>query len=150
VSEKPRVPAVEGWFTVDEDAPALTGTRCRRCGSWFFPKETRLCRNPSCSGAGDDLEEMALSRRGRVWSATTNHYAPPPPYVAPDPFEPYTVAAVELGDEQMVVLGQYAGDGTPHVGEEVELVLDVLYEDDDAAYLVWKWAPAATGEGVSR
>ncbi len=146
-SGKPRVPAVEGWFTTDEDSPALVGTRCQRCGSSFFPKETRLCRNPSCGGEGGDLEEVALSRRGTVWSATTNHYQPPPPYVAPDPFEPYTVAAVELTDEQMVVLGQVAGDTAPHVGDEVELVLDVLYEDDAAEYLIWKWAPVASGEG---
>lgn len=142
---KPRVPAVEGWFTTDEDAPALLGTRCRRCGTSFFPGETRLCRNPACAGEGADLEEVTLSRRGTVWSATTNHYRPPPPYVAPDPFEPYTVAAVELADERMVVLGQVAGDAALHVGDEVELVLDVLYEDDDAQYLVWKWAPVAPG-----
>jgi hypothetical protein len=30
------------------------------------------------------------------------------------------------------------------VGDEVELVLDTLYEDDDNRYLVWKWRPTAT------
>ena len=34
---------------------------------------------------------------------------------------------------------------------EVELVLDVLYEDDDHEYLVWKWQPVApTNGGASR
>jgi len=27
------------------------------------------------------------------------------------------------------------------VGEEVELVLDTLYEDDEHEYVVWKWRP---------
>ena len=28
------------------------------------------------------------------------------------------------------------------VGQEVELVLTTLYEDDDHEYVVWQWAPA--------
>ena len=43
-----------------------------------------------------------------MWSYTENHYPPPPPYVAADPFEPYALAAVELADEGIVVLGQVA------------------------------------------
>jgi len=27
------------------------------------------------------------------------------------------------------------------VGDEVELVVDTLYEDDEHEYLVWKWRP---------
>jgi uncharacterized OB-fold protein len=56
------------------------------------------------------------------------------------PFEPYVVAAVELPDEQMVVLGQVLGTSEPlAVGTAVELVTDTLYEDDEREYLVWKW-----------
>ena len=44
-----------------------------------FPPVAVRCPNPSCHG---ELEEAALSRRGRVWSFTINHYAPPPPYAA--------------------------------------------------------------------
>ena len=28
-----------------------------------------------------------------------------------------------------------------NVGMEMELALDVLYEDDDNEYLIWKWKP---------
>jgi uncharacterized OB-fold protein len=86
----------------------------------------------------------ALSRTGKLWSFTTNHYAPPPPYVAPDPFVPYTVAAVELAEEKMVVLGQLAPGVDPKslkVGMDVELVLETLYADESSEYLVWKWKP---------
>ena len=81
-----------------------------------------------------------------LWSFTDNRYQPPPPYVSPDPFVPYGVAAVELAEEHMVVLGQLA-TGTDvadlRVGDEVELVLDTLHEDDDHEYLVWKWKPVS-------
>ena len=139
---KTQVAAVEGWFTIDPTTPALLGTRCTTCGTYFFPRESRFCRNPACDGT--ELEEVLLSRRGKVWSFTDNRYQPPLPYMSPDPFEPYVIAAVELAEEKMVVLGQLAG-GSPvddlRVGQEVELVLETLYEDDDNAYLVWKWQP---------
>jgi uncharacterized OB-fold protein len=139
---KTLAPAVEGWFTIDPSAPALLGTRCTSCGTYFFPRESHLCRNPVCDGT--ELEEVPLSRRGKVWSFTDNRYQPPPPYMSPDPFEPYAIAAVELAEEKMVVLGQLAR-GTSvddlRVGQEVELVLETLYEDDDNAYVVWKWQP---------
>jgi uncharacterized OB-fold protein len=139
---KRRVPAIEGWFTLDEETPALLGTRCTSCGATFFPRETSFCRNPAC--AGNAFEEVPLSRRGRLWSATDNHYAPPAPFVATDPFEPYAIAAVELEQEKLVVLGQVVpgvGARSLEVGQEMELVLGTLYEDAEHEYLVWKWRP---------
>jgi uncharacterized OB-fold protein len=63
--------------------------------------------------------------------------------MAAEPFTPYAIAAVELPEEKMVVLGQVAGPGDEEldVGAEVELVLGTLYEDDDHEYVVWKWRP---------
>ena len=140
--QKPRVPAIDGWFTLDDLHPHLLGTRCASCDSFFFPPETTFCRNPSCHGT--NLVEVPLSRRGRVWSSTVNHYPPPPPAVSREPFEPYGVAAVELAEERMVVLGRVAGNPGPlPVGAEVELVLDTLYEDEESEYIVWKWRPVA-------
>jgi uncharacterized OB-fold protein len=140
---KAAVPAIEGWFTTG-DAPALLGQRCSACGTYVFPKGQGFCPNPGCTGR--DLTDVELSRRGRIWSFTDNRYQPPAPYVAPDPFVPYAIAAVELAEERMVVLGQLdagADLSTLRAGDEVELVLGTLYEDDDNAYLVWKWRPVA-------
>jgi uncharacterized OB-fold protein len=140
---KKRVPAIEGWFS-DGDEPRLLGTRCVACGAYFFPGESFYCRNPGC--AGTEFEEVPLSRRGRLWSFTNNCYPPPAPYVGPDPFEPYAVAAVELEAEKMVVLGQVVPGVTTddlEAGMEMELVVDTLFEDDENQYLVWKWRPAA-------
>jgi uncharacterized protein len=144
---KVRKPALEGWFTYDEP-PTLVGTRCRDCNTFFFPKETHFCRNPACSGA--TFDEVPLSRGGTLWSFTNNCYAPPPPYVASDPFEPYALAAVELDREKMVVLGQVArGIATAdlEVGMPMELVVETLFEDEQTEYLVWKWKPAARRAG---
>jgi uncharacterized OB-fold protein len=139
---KKQEPAVAGWFTVEAGAPRLLGTRCKACGAYFFPKESYACRNPGCGRS--ELEEVALSSRGRLWSYTNNCYAPPPPFVAADPFEPYAVAAVELEAEHMVVLGQVEA-GIPveklEVGMPMELVLGTLFEDADHAYTIWKWRP---------
>jgi hypothetical protein len=140
---RPRTPAVDGWFTLDESAPALLGGRCTGCGTYVFPKTRKFCPNPTC--ASESFDEVELSRTGRVWSYTDARYQPPPPYVpVSDPHEPFAIAAVELEQEKLVVMGQVvrgvAVDDL-RVGMPVELVLDVLYADDDGDHLVWKWRP---------
>ena len=146
MTDKPRVPAIEGWHTMDE-TPQLLGSRCRDCGTYFFPKQTYFCRNPACEGT--EFEEVALSRTGTVWSYTTACYTPPAPYVPADPFEPFAIAAVELEKERMVVLGQVARGITAAdlaVGMPVELVLEPLHETDSEIRVTWKWRPLAGGE----
>ena len=147
MSTRTQVPAVEGLFTLDFDEPRLIGGRARSRGSYFFPKAL-AGSDPAC--LGDEIEEVLLSRTGELWSYTTGEYAPPAPYVIPgDEFEPYVVAAVRLAEENLVVLGQVvAGVSVDElsVGMEMELVIDVLYSDDEHDYLVWKWAPAGHSE----
>jgi uncharacterized OB-fold protein len=143
---KTAVPAVDGWFTTG-DSPTLMGSRCRSCRTYAFPRETYFCRNPECDG--QEFEDVALSQRGKIWSYTDARYQPPPPYRAADPYEPFCIAAVELAAEKMVVMGQVVpgvGVGDLAIGTEVELVTDVLYEDEDHQYLVWKWRPVADGD----
>ena len=139
-----RTPAVEGWFTTGEDGrdPALLGSRCQGCGTFAFPAETSYCKNPDCSSTS--FETVELSRRGRIWSYTDARYQPPAPYVAADPYVPFCLAAVELSEEKLVVMGQVVPGVTVEdlaVGDEVELVIDTLYSADGCDYLVWKWRP---------
>jgi uncharacterized protein len=143
-STKTRVPAIEGWFTGVDGAtdPALLGAQGSTSGSYFFPAAVAVSGNPQAPG--EAREPVELSRRGKVWSWTTNHYQPPEPYMSPDPFVPYTVVAVELEREQMVVLGLLAAGVDPdalEVGTTVELELGTLYEDDEHEYVVWNWRP---------
>ena len=138
---KPRVPVVDGWFTMTEE-PALLATRCKECATVFFPKEESMCRNPACRSTS--FREVELSRRGTLWSYTTAHYQPPAPYVSDGDFEPYSIAAVELADEKMTVLGQVVPEVDPkdlEVGMEMELTLGRLYADEENEYVVWKWRP---------
>jgi uncharacterized OB-fold protein len=129
-------PAVDGFFTTDPE-PALLGTRCSTCGTYHFPAETFFCRNPACDGT--TLEQVTLSRRGKVWSWTMNRYAAPPPFPQVEPFEPYGVAAVELAEERMIVLGMLTGDfETLKIGDEVELLVEPHV---DGETLIWKWKP---------
>lgn len=139
-----RTPVVAGWFSGEGDDFRLLGTRCTRCASVFFPREDSRCRNPGC--AGDDLEEIPLSRRGHVWSYTDSRYRPPSPYVtdAELPWEPYALIAVELESERMVVLGQAVPGVTVAdlaVGMEVEVVPGVLGEDAETTWTTWFWRP---------
>jgi uncharacterized OB-fold protein len=141
---KKRVPAIEGWLTMDEKNPRLIGYKDASSGTYFFPKDVAISHAPGHADA--EFEEVLLSNRGKLWSYTTNHYRPPEPYVSREPFEPYTVAAVELAEERMIILGQLEEGVDPktiEVGQEMELVLGTLYEDDENEYVVWKWKPVA-------
>ena len=142
MSEKPQVPAIEGWFTMDADQPRLIGTCCKNCGTYYFPKQSNYCKNPSCDST--EFDEVKLSNRGKIWSYTNSCYKPPEPYVAADPFVPYTLAAVQLEKEQMMVMGQVADGFTVDdlkVGDEMELILDTFHEDEQNTKIIWKWKP---------
>lgn len=140
------VPAVEGWFTTD-DEPRLLGTRCTTCSTVFFPRASGFCRNPECRGR--DFDDVELSRTGTVWSYTDAQYQPPPPYIPPtEDHEPFALAAVELAAEQVVILGQVAkgyGVDDLRVGAEVELVVEPLYELDGVEHLIYRWKPVSSG-----
>ena len=142
MSNKAKVPALEGWFTLDEAKPHLLGSKCAQCGTYYFPRLSTFCKNPACDG--ETFEEVELSRTGKVWSFTNACYKPPEPFMAAEPFEPYTIAAVELEREKMIVLGQVV-EGVNvsdlKAGMEMELVLAPLFEDETSVKMTWKWQP---------
>jgi len=142
VVDADKLPVIEGWFTIEPGR--LVGNRCRSCGDYFFPKAL-LCRNPNCTV--EDLKEVSLSGKGKVWSYTINHYPPPAPYVPPDPFVPYALVVVEMPEEKLMVMGPLA-DGfdyrTLKIGMDMELVVERLYTDAEGNdRMIWKWRPAA-------
>ena len=134
-----RLPAVEGLFTMG-DAPQLIGGRLET-GGYCFPMH--LGGSDPRRPAGG-VEEVLLSRLGTIWSFTNSAYPPPPPFIVTEPYVPVVVAAVELAEERMVVLGQVASGWTVddlEVGMAVELDLGVLYRDDEVDYMTWQWRP---------
>lgn len=141
MAAKSRIAVLPGWFSI-EGEPTLIGSRCKGCGSYYFPVRKIACRNPVCGG--DQLEEVPLSRTGRLWSFTDACYQPPEPFVSPDPFKPFAIAAVELEQERMIVLGQVIEGVTISelsLGMTMELVLEPLFSDDTTETLTWKWRP---------
>ena len=141
-----QAPAIDGWFATDDSGnPYLIGSRCPVCGTYVFPPRDNNCPNPGCDS--DSLESVALSRRGTLWSYTENRYPPPTPYPAADPFEPFAIAAVELADEGIIVLGKVV-EGTLaadlRVGMEMELATMALFTDDDGVErIVHAWRISA-------
>jgi uncharacterized OB-fold protein len=137
------VPAVEGWLTLDGE-PALLGKKCPACGTYVFPPTTSWCPNPACGS--DQLDTVALSRTGTVWSYTDAQYQPPAPYVPmTEPYEPFAIAAVELSEERLIVLGQVAtgyGVADLRVGSRVNLVVEPLDRGEGAGRMVWRWQPS--------
>jgi uncharacterized OB-fold protein len=137
----------EGWFTLDAEEPHLVGQRCTSCGTYIFPRAHLGCPNPACDST--DLEEVELSRTGTIWSYTDARYQPPSPYVVPtDEHEPFCIAAVSLAEEGLVIMGSVVAGVTVDqltVGQPVELVIDVLFSDDDTDHMIWKWKPVTSG-----
>ncbi|MEU8400768.1 OB-fold domain-containing protein [Nonomuraea sp. NPDC048892] len=127
--------AIDGWFAIEEAGVRLLGTRCPACGAVCFPPRHGSCPDPRC--AGTEMEVFGLPRRGRVWSYTNACYPPPAPYVAAQPYEPVTLAAVELDEVGIVVLGQVKGLTVDEltVGMELELTSGPLADGP----LVWMW-----------
>lgn len=141
-------PIVAAWLSID-DPPALVGERCRRCDTVAFPPRGGPCPNPACDA--DELVPHRLGTRGTIWSYTDAHYQPPAPYVVEGEYEPFALAAVELPDDGLVVLGQLARGYTVAdlaVGAPVELVVEPLYERDGDSVMVWKWRPVGGDQRV--
>ena len=85
-------PIAPGLWT-DEAEPRLIGAR-RPDGEIVFPV-------PSGDAAAL-VEPVALSRKGTLWSWTTQGFEPKEPYSGPQPFQPFLIDYVELPGEVIV------------------------------------------------
>ncbi len=138
---KAQTPAIDGWYKIGKK-PQLIGSQCKKCQTYFFPKNDRECRNPRCSST--EFSETSLSREGRIWSYTNACYQPPAPYIVDNSFIPFAIAAVELEVEKLIVLGQVATGidvDSLAIGMQVELVIEPLHETEDEVKMIWKWRP---------
>jgi uncharacterized OB-fold protein len=85
-------PIAPGLWT-EGAAPQLIGAR-RATGEIFFPFPD--------GDAANLVEPVALSRRGTLWSWTTQSFEPKIPYAGSRPFTPYLIGYVELPGELIV------------------------------------------------
>jgi hypothetical protein len=138
-SEKRQIPIVSDVFTWPSKEPSLIGSKCKACGCVSFPKSP-VCGNADCTSKRD-VEEVLLSRRGKLLSFTLVCYQPPPPYVGPKPFVPFPLGEVAF-PEGVAVIGQVVGCKYEELktGMEAEVFVDKLYEDENGNEIMgWKF-----------
>lgn len=134
--EKKKVPVREGLWTSDEK-PQLIGSQCLNCGEVFFPKrENGLCSH--CQS--NDLREIKLSPRGKIYSYTVVMQRPPVYYQAE---VPYAIGFVELPEGIRVETLLTGGNLEDlRVGMEVEMLIDKLHtEEDGTEVYCYKFKP---------
>ncbi len=139
-TERRMVPLREGLFRLPAagQEAALIGRRCPNCGKHFFPRRY-VCLE--CGHQG--LEEVFLSRRGKVWTFTVARQTPPGSLTQ----APYALAIVEL-PEGVRLETVLAGDPEAvRIGMEVEMVLEKVGTSAEGADLMaFKFRPVQ-GEG---
>lgn len=115
------------------DPVALKGSACSACGAHVFPA---MGSCPMCTGV--DVTEVALPGSGEVWSWTTQHFEPKPPFRT-DAFAPFSIGYVNLGP--VIVEGWLVGRTTWTIGEPVHLVLAHAWTDGEEAVHTFAFAP---------
>lgn len=142
MTDRKQIPCLEGWITMPPEEPRIIGSKCMSCGHYFFPKVTS-CRNPYCQKT-KLVEDVLISRKGKLYSYTVNYYPPPPPYHAPEPFVPFGIACVEM-PEGIKVTGQIPMGvdlDSLKIGMMMETVREVLYIDGQGnEVLSWMFKP---------
>lgn len=130
-------PIGEKMFTMPSspsEKPHLIGSKCRSCGETFFPHRM-VCRR--C--ASQDLEDVPLSRTGKVYSFTSLDRRPPGYYGE----VPYIFGVVELSEGVRIPVHYTECDlESLRIGMDVELVIGIVGKDEEGNELLgWKFRP---------
>ena len=122
------------------DHVSLAGCKCTSCG------ETSLGTKSICPNCGrDTVQEIALSRRGVLWSYTVVRHRPPGNYKGPDPFVPFGLGLVEL-PEGLRVLAPILCDITRlKIGLELDFKPYVRHDEDGRDVVAFAFEPADKG-----
>ncbi len=109
-------------FNWPSEEPHLLGSRCKDCGEVIFPRRPQC---PKCYT--ETMEEIHLSRKGKVYSSTVS-YISPPMYQVP---VPYAIGHVELPEKVLIpTTFSLANPEVLPIGTEVELVIEKWGEDE--------------------
>lgn len=127
----------EGLFDLSSSPsgrPCLIGSHCCNCGETFFPPR-RYCRK--C--ASDNMEEIQLSRTGKLYAFTTIREKLPGSKVQ----YPSLVGIIELPEGEKIRTLLVDCDHTSlRIGDDMELVIDTVYEDEAGRHVLgWKFRP---------
>jgi uncharacterized OB-fold protein len=125
---KKKIPVREGLWTTPsspDEKPQLLGSRCPVCGEIFFPKKDH---GPCINCQSTKLEEVKLSRRGKIYSYTVVMQRPPVYYQGD---VPYALGYVELPEGVRVESLLAAPDlESLRIGMDAELVIERLHDDE--------------------
>jgi hypothetical protein len=137
---KQRRPIKDGLLTMPlspEEAVTLAGTRCRACGEVFLGR--RICCE-NCSA--QDMELLAFSRQGTLWSFTIVRHPPPAGYKVPGEFKPFGLGLVELPEGIRVLAPLDCSFDEIAIGMRLNTVVYPLYENDEGQeVMAFKFRP---------
>ncbi len=143
-------PVVQGLFEGQGDSTRLLASRCRGCGSVYFPRSLS-CRHPRCTDKAP--QDIPLGPQGTLYSFTVQAYRPPALF-AMDNWAPYALGLVEL-PEGLRVMAMLTGRAPQdwRIGEPVVLTTGVLHRDREGRdVLTYQFRPVAaaiSAEGAS-
>lgn len=129
---KKRIPVKEGLFTmpvIPDEKPRLIASECLSCHEVLFPKR-KACNN--CQG--ENLREITLSPRGKIYSFSVVMQRPGRYYQGP---VPYALGWVEF-PEMVRAQGLFVCDDFSDlkIGMPVEVVVEKLADDEDGNELI--------------
>jgi len=142
-----RVPIREGFLTSLSqplEKVRLKGCRCRSCGQAFLGS---MLACESCQS--QELDEIVLGDRGKLYTYTVLRNRPPGDYKGPEPFQAFAAAMVEL-PEGLCVLSALKDCDLERlkIGMPLELVVEPLYKDGDGNEVItYKFRPVPEERG---
>ena len=139
-------PVIEGAFYLpasSNEKHYLIGSKCIHCGYIAFPPK-EVC--PICI-KDNAMKEVPLGSMGILDSFTVVRQAPPGFIV------PYLLGIIRLPDGPEVftiITGCEIADDALTIGQEMELIIDKIKEDDEGNEVIgWKFRPAGGQEEVA-
>jgi uncharacterized OB-fold protein len=108
------------YYDFKDGRPYLIGSKCKACGYVAFPKKM-VC--PACLTNGS-MEDIELSRRGKIDTFSVLHVAPPGFPV------PYTVGYVTLPEGPRVFSILSDSGKAIDMGDDAELIVGKIREDE--------------------
>ena len=126
-----KIPIREGAFVESQGGGILLANKCKSCGQVFFPK-VEFCL--SC--LGEKMEELKLSRRGKLYSYTIGrmpsmHFQPP-----------YAIGYVDMPEGVRIFAPlELRKDKPLTVGMDMEVTIEKLWDEDDKEIIGYKFKP---------
>lgn len=136
--DKKKVAVKKGVYTLPlspEEKGHIIGSRCKSCGTYFYPT-----REVCAKCYAEEMEEVALSSRGKIWSYTVARQAYPGTLLTP----PFIAAYVELPEKVWVqsLITDVELDAVK-IGTDVELYFFKAAEDEEKELIAFAFRPVS-------